>query len=289
MSTIQSHIEPAPARGTGAGGGVLGVVLGPWLVAWRHRSLIWRMARRDVTARYRDSALGWAWAVLTPLMLMAVYTFVFAVVLKARWHGQAGTGVFASRVFLGLIVFQVLGSMMGQTPALLRQQRSLVKKVVFPLEALVLIRLAVAMFDFAMGYLVFLGFGLAIGVSMGWGVLLAPVAVIPVALLGVGMGWLLSGLGAYLTDLGPIAGTLATMIMFLSALFYPIENVPESWRWAIAANPVAGAIDTARGLSFDALRFDAGRYGLLLVLGWCAACAGLAVFRRVRGGFADVL
>jgi len=247
------------------------------------------MARRDITARYRNSVLGWAWAVFTPLIMLGVYTFVFAVVLKARWGEDTGTSTFAARLFLGLILFQLFGAMMTQTPGLMRQNANLIKKVVFPVETLVPVRLATALFDFGMGFLVFLAIGWLLTPDLGWGVLLVPIAAIPVALLGLGVGWLLAGLGAYLSDLGPVAATLTTVVLFLSAVFYPIEIVPDRWVWMVRLNPVAGSIDTARGLAFGPLTFDAVRFGVLIAVGWIASCLGLGVFRRVRWGFADVL
>jgi len=305
MSAITGHHEripdagppdspPGATRRVGSSiSGPIDAIFGPIRVAWTHRALIDRMARREIAARYRGSVLGLGWAVVTPLAMLGVYTFVFAVVLKARWtvagSDAGGTGAFAARVFLGLILFQLVSSMMTQTPTLLRQNRSLVKKVVFPLEALVLIRLRVALFDFATGFVVFLAVGWLIGGGIGWGVLLIPVAAVPIALLALGIGWLLSGLGAYLNDLAPLAATASILLMFMSAIFYPVEIVPERWSWVIDYNPVAAAIDNARGLAFEPMRFDAVRFGLLLVASWVAAVLGLAVFRRVRGGFADVL
>lgn len=297
MSAISGHHERipdgTPTDSPAARGGMLRALTAPASVAWTHRSLINRMANREISARYRDSLLGVAWAIITPLAMLGVYTFVFAVIMKRPWStsdSEVGdTGAFAARVFLGLILFQLFAALMTQTPGLLKQHRSLVKKSVFPLEALVVIRLRVALFDFAAGLLVFLALGWIIGGGMTWGVLLAPLAALPIALLGLGVGWLLAGLGAYLKDLAPLAATAATLIMFMSAVFYPIDIVPDRWSWVIAFNPVAAAIDTARGLAFEPFRFDVARYGLVLVGSWLAAAFGLAVFRRVRWGFADVL
>lgn len=294
MSALPAQFErrPTPTRGIPAG------VFGPWTVAWRHRSLIGRLVRRDVAGRYRGSALGWGWAVLTPLLMLGVYTFVFSGVLGARWGGAADgvdgagaghTGDFAARVFVGLILFQILARVMGETPGLMKQNRGLVRKVVFPVEVLVIVRLGSALFDALAGFLVFLAIGWVLAGAPSWTVVLAPVAAVPVALLALGIGWGLAGLGAYLNDLAPIAATLATVILFMSAVFYPAEIVPQGYRWVIELNPVAVAIDTARGLAFRPASFDAVRFAVLLGASWLVAWAGLVVFGRVRGGFSDVL
>lgn len=264
-------------------------VLGPWSAVWPHGALIARMTRREIESRYRGSVLGMGWAVLTPLVMLGVYTLVFAGVLKARWGDGAGTGDFAARLFLGLIIFQVLARMLGESPGLLRQHKSFVTRMVFPVEVLPVVRAGSALFDAGAAFLVFLALGWALAGPPAWTVVLAPIAVLPVLLIGLGAGWLLSALGAYLPDLGPIAATAATIILFLSAVFYPIDIVPEAWRWAIEWNPVAASIDTARNLAFRPASFDPGRYAVLLAFGWLCAWAGLAVFRRLREGFADVV
>lgn len=247
------------------------------------------MTRREIESRYRGSLLGMGWAVLTPLVMLGVYTLVFAVVLKARWGEEAGTGDFAARLFLGLIVFQVLARMLGESPSLLKQHKSFVTRMVFPVEVLPVVRLGSALFDAGAAFAVFLAIGWAMAGPPAWTVVLVPLAILPLAMMSLGAGWLFSALGAYLPDLGPIAATLATIILFLSAIFYPIGIVPDTWRWAIEWNPVAASIDTARDLAFRPAAFDPVRYALLLAFGWACAWAGLAVFRRLREGFADVV
>lgn len=285
MTAIRTQSEAMARPGSSTGTGVLG----PWRAFSAHRALIGRMARREIESRYRGSMLGMGWAVLTPLVMLGVYTLVFAGVLKARWGEGAGTGDFAARLFLGLIVFQVLARMLGESPGLLRQHKSFVTRMVFPVEVLPVVRAASALFDAGAAFLVFLALGWALSGPPSWSVVLTPIALIPVLLMGLGAGWLLSALGAYLPDLGPIAATVATIVLFLSAVFYPIDIVPEAWRWAIEWNPVAASIDTARDLAFRPASFDPARYALLLAFGWCCAWAGLAVFRRLREGFADVV
>lgn len=263
-------------------------VLGPWRVLRDHGPLIARMARREIESRYRGSLLGLGWSVLTPLVMLAVYTFVFAGVLRARW-GDAGAGDFAARLFLGLILFQVLARMLGESPNLLRQHRSFVTRLVFPTEALVPVRLGSALFDSGMAFLVFLALGWAMAGPPAWSVVFAPVAVVPLALMALGAGWAFAALGAYLRDLAPISATLATVVLFLSAVFYPAEIVPEPWRAFIRWNPVAASIDTARDLAFAPASFDPARFGLLLAFGWLCAWGGLAVFSRLKEGFGDVV
>ena len=105
---------------------------------WRHRTLIYQFAKREILGRYRGSILGLGWSFATPLLMLAVYTFVFVGVFKARWPGaeSGGGGEFALQIFAGLLAFNFFSEVINRAPRLIVDQPNLVKKVVFPLEIL---------------------------------------------------------------------------------------------------------------------------------------------------------
>jgi len=101
------------------------------------RSLVWQMASREVSSKYRGSFLGAMWTVLTPLLMLAVYTLVFGVIFKTRWAGGSGSKVeFATLMFSGMVVFNLFSEVVNRAPRLILDNTNFVKKVVFPLEAL---------------------------------------------------------------------------------------------------------------------------------------------------------
>src|SRR5688572_398932 len=103
---------------------------------WSHRALTAQLATREIRSRYRSHALGPAWALLHPLAMLAIFTFLFAVVFRERWTSGGGIGEVALQIFAGLIVFQVFREMVGRAPGLVVSHSNLVKRVVFPLEVL---------------------------------------------------------------------------------------------------------------------------------------------------------
>ncbi|MBU3740562.1 MAG: hypothetical protein FGM55_16630, partial [Rhodoferax sp.] len=108
-----------------------------YLLPLRHAALIGQLTRRSVQARYRQSWLGTAWAVLTPLLMLGVYTLVFRHVFKVRWGTlDEGNLAFALRLYAGLAVFNFFAECVSRAPGLVLAQPNLVKKVVFPLEVL---------------------------------------------------------------------------------------------------------------------------------------------------------
>src|SRR4029079_10910412 len=105
---------------------------------WRNRSLIVQMTKRDVLGRYRGSIMGLGWSLFHPLVMLAIYTFVFSVVFRARWPGMAegSTADFALLLFVGMILHALFSECVNRAPSLILSNPNYVKKVVFPLEIL---------------------------------------------------------------------------------------------------------------------------------------------------------
>ncbi|WP_343068952.1 ABC transporter permease [Azospirillum tabaci] len=259
---------------------------------WAHRVLIGRLARRELMARYRGSMLGMVWAVLTPVMMLAVYTFVFRTVFKARWTTDAsggGHGEFALLLFAGLILFNVFAESVNRAPGLMLENVSYIKKVVFPLEILPAVVLVGALYNAGIGLVVLaLFYGPVFGVPP-WTVLLTPLVVVPLALLTLGVSWFLASAGVFLRDIRQFIGVAVTMLMFLSPIFYPASAIPEELRSLLALNPLVPILEQARGLLFWGTLPDWGPWLLSVVFSYAVAWLGYAWFVKTRKGFADVV
>ena len=188
-----------------------------------------------------------------------------------------------------MIVHNFVAECMTRAPALIVENRNLVKKVVFPLQLLPWSVLLVAAFHFAVGVVLIAAVVLVRSGTLPATMLALPLIVLPLALLALGITYAFSALGVYLRDLGQLAGFLALTLLFLSPVFYPASAVPENWRWAIDWNPIAAFIELARG----ALLFGAWPrpevLAVLWILGAGVAWLGFFWFQRTRKGFADVL
>ncbi len=281
MTAIPSTLQRRPP----ALAGPLAVVTS----LWRHRELVVRLARRDVVARYRGSWLGISWAIVTPLLFLAAFTFVFHGVLRARWLDATGTGEFALVLFAGLVLFWFLNDCVARAPRLLLENVSYIKKVVFPLEVLPWVVLLGALFHALLGLA-----ALALGVAWvhgvpGWTALLAPLALVPLALMALGLGWWLSALGVFLRDVRQLVPVITTLMLFLSPTFYPRETVPEGFRQWMLLNPLTFPVEQLRAMVFQGLPPDWTGLALATLAGWAVAWLGLAWFRRTRHGFADVV
>jgi lipopolysaccharide transport system permease protein len=256
----------------------------------RHLPLLLALTRREVAARFKGSFFGLFWALLLPLTMLAIYGFVFGVVMDARGVAESGPrGEFALYLFAGLLLHGLLAEVLNRSPHLLLHQVNFVKKVVFPVEILPLVLVLSALFQFLVGYAVLLVGVLFIHGALPLTVLWMPLVLLPFCLVLAGASWLLSAIGAYFRDIGHLMGVATTLLLFLSTVFYPATRLPLAFRPLIYLNPLSLAADELRAVSITGA---APGWQALLLYGAAAlliACAGFCVFGRLRKGFADVL
>lgn len=258
---------------------------------WRNRSLIRNLIHREVVGRYKGSMLGMAWSLVTPVFMLAVYTFVFSVVFKARW-GTDGTGTkteFALVLFAGLMVFNLFSECISKAPSLILSNANYVKKVVFPLEILPWVSLGSALFQFAVSLAVWLvAYLLFFGVPH-WHVVLLPLILLPLLLFIMGVSWAFAALGVYLRDVGQLIGVAITTLMFLTPIFYPASALPSAYQSLIMLNPLTAPIEMARGLMYWGHLPNMVHTLLYGASAFTVAIFGFALFQKTRKGFADVL
>lgn len=261
---------------------------------WINRELILTMIKREIVGRYRGSMMGLLWSLLTPLLMLLVYTFVFSVVLKARWSGigagtQESRAEFAILLFVGLIVHGLFAEVVNRAPSLILGNVNFVKRVVFPLEVLPIVTAGVALFHAAISLAVLLGAVFVISGSIPWTAVLLPLVLFPLLMLTLGVAWWLASLGVFLRDVGQVVGLLTTVLLFLSPVFFPITSVPEFFRPWMQANPLTFAIEQSRAVLIFGEAPDWQAWLLNTVAAGVVGWAGYAWFQKTRKGFADVL
>jgi lipopolysaccharide transport system permease protein len=256
-----------------------------------HRHLVLELSRRDIESRYRGSLLGMAWPVLQPLLLLAVYTFVFTEVFKARWPGvgESARVDVAVMIFAGMIVHGFFAECIVRAPSLLTGNANYVKKVVFPLQILPWVALNAALFHAALCLAVLLAWVVLSGRGVPWTAVLLPLVAAPFVIFTIGCMWLLTALGAYLRDLGQLMTFVATLLMFASPVLYPVDSLPVNFRAAVGLNPLTFFIEATRA---TVLLGRGPPWGELAL--WCAgsfvfAWLALCWFESARGGFGDVV
>ncbi|MFA7241873.1 MAG: ABC transporter permease [Sulfuricellaceae bacterium] len=256
---------------------------------WRNRQLVVQMVKREIIGRYRGSFLGLLWSFVNPVLMLAVYTFVFSIVFQARW-GQSNTNQyeFALVLFAGLIVYNLFSECITRSTGLILGNVNYVKKVIFPLEILPWVSLGSALFHAAISLGVLVIFQWFVS-TVPWTVLLFPLIMLPLLLLVMGVSWLLASIGVFIRDIGQFVGMLMTVLMFLSPIFYPVSALPESVRDWLFLNPLTFIIEQARNVVIWGKLPDWSGLGLYALFAMTIAWAGLFWFQKTRQGFADVL
>ncbi|WP_155951974.1 ABC transporter permease [Pseudoxanthomonas suwonensis] len=257
---------------------------------FQYRSLLVELTKREILGRYRGATIGMFWSLISPFLMLMVYTLAFGYILRSRWPGTSGsTTDFALILFVGLIIHGFFAECLIRAPQLVLSNPSYVKRVVFPLELLTCSMALTALFHFGMNSLVLVALKWFWHGDLSWHVLLLPIVVAPLVILAIAVGWFLSALGVYLRDIGQIVGVLATAMLFLSSAIVPVQSVPENYRWVFYANPLTLIIDQAREVVIWGRMPDWGALGLYTVCVTVLAILALGLFRRMRGGFGDVL
>ncbi len=215
---------------------------------WHNRRLIWQMARREIDGRYRGSLIGLAWSFITPFVMLMVYTFVFSVVFNARWGLGADESRydFAIMLFAGMIVFGLFSEIVNRSPALVTSNGNYVKKVVFPLEILPWAAFGSAFFHTIISLIVLLLAQLLINFTLPWTIIFFPLVLLPLIFLSMGISWFLAALGVYVRDIGQVTGLLTTLLMFVSAVFFPVSSLPKEYQIWLMINPLVLIITESR-------------------------------------------
>ena len=257
---------------------------------WRHWGLITASTKREVLGRYRGSVLGIFWSFANPLFMLAVYTFVFSTIFKARWTGGTGSKIeFALVLFAGLIVFNLFSECISRAPSLILSNVNYVKKVVFPLEILPVVGLLSALFHSAVSLVVWLlAYLFLVGIPHIT-VLYLPLILVPLLLFTMGLSWALASLGVFLRDVSQFVNIAMTVLMFLSPIFYPATALPEAYRQLLSANPLVPAIEQTRAVLYFGISPDFQTLAIYWIATFVVAWLGFAWFQSTRKGFADVL
>jgi len=258
---------------------------------WRHRQLIVQMTRREVVGRYKGSAMGLAWSFFNPVLMLAVYTFVFSVVFKARWGigGEESKTQFAVVLFVGMIVHGLFAEVLNRAPTLILSNVNYVKKIVFPLEILPVISMGAALFHSLISVGVLLAAFTVFNGYLHWTAVFTPLVLLPLIMLTLGLAWMLASLGVFLRDVGQTIGIITMVMLFLAPVFYPVTALPEEMRPWLMANPLTFIIEQAREVLIWGRLPNWIGLGLYTLVATAIAWAGYAWFQKTRKGFADVL
>lgn len=251
-------------------------------------TLISRLTRQRIAERYRGSLLGISWAFLLPLLMVSLLAFVFGELLAVRW--QVGeVEAYGAVLFAGLVIHLFVAECISAAPGLVLAHGHYVKSTTFPLVILPWVMVFDAGFHLLAGVLMLIGITIWFGFSLQSALFLLPLVLLPLLPLGLGLGWLLGSLTAYFRDLGQITNLVATAMLLLSPVLYPLANVPAPYRDLYLLNPLTLPVENLRLILFYGRPPSVFELLIPVVVSSAFALFSLWVFLRLRRGFYDVL
>ena len=192
-------------------------------------------------------------------------------------------------LFAGLIVFNLFAEIVNNAPTLILGNVNYVKKVIFPLEILPLVSIGEIFFNGVVSIFVLMAAQLIFKGHIFSTIIYLPIILLPLLVMGLGISWFLAALTVYIRDIAQVTTVLTTILMFISAVFFPISALPEKYQFVIRLNPVAAIISEGRNAIIFGQSPDWPLFGGMLILGLFIASGGYWWFQKARKGFADVL
>lgn len=258
---------------------------------YANRNLIKELTWREAMGRYRGAYLGMLWSLVTPLMMLLVYSFVFGVIFRARWGASKGENEleYALALFCGLILFNVFSDCVTRAPRLILDSSNYVKKVVFPLEILTVTTLFSSLIHggISLGILLLALLLFHPVFSVTW--YLFPLTLLPLCALSLGLSWFLCSMGVFFRDVGHTIGLAVQALLMVSGVFFPTAAVPESLQRVVRLNPLVTILEDARRTLMWGQVPDWQWWGVVTVLSFVIMQLGYLWFMRTKGAFADVI
>jgi lipopolysaccharide transport system permease protein len=253
---------------------------------WHYRELLATFVWRDVTVRYKQSFLGFMWAILVPVFTAAVYVVIFGKFAKF----PSGNLAYPILVLSGLLPMQYFTSALTGSSTSLVSNVNLVTKVYFPRVLLPLGGVLVPIVDFVFALFVLVGLMAWYGTwPSGPKVLLAPLFLSIAVLSALGAGFFLSALNVRYRDVRYAIPVFLQVLPFVSGVPFAVTSVPVKWQWILSINPMTSVISGWRWSLLDAPAPDPGQVAIGVAVAILLLLVGLAVFRSSEPRFADTI
>ena len=263
-----------------------------WRPLWelpQRWDLIASLTRRELASRYKGSAGGMLWAVMTPLVMIGIFTFVFAKIFGARFGARGSAWEFALYLFCGLLPWTAFSESVQLSTQTVVSHANLVKRVLFPLELLPVSHVLASFMNQMFGTVALLIAALAIQRELHPSILWLPVVAAPQILATLGAAWLVASLGVYLRDMVQAVSLILMAWLYVTPIIYPEAIVPEQYRMLLNLNPFTPLIRSYRQIMLEGSAPDWRGLAYFTAFAVVAFLFGYWWFARTRRGFADVI
>ncbi|OLE54041.1 MAG: phosphate ABC transporter permease [Acidobacteria bacterium 13_1_20CM_3_53_8] len=251
---------------------------------WAYRELLYFLTWRDIKIRYKQTILGVAWAIIQPLFAMLMFTLFFGKLAKMPSDGIPYP-VFA---YAGLLPWTFFSNAVTNSGNSLVGNSNLITKVYFPRVIIPGAAVCAGIVDFLIASTILLGLMFYYGIALTWSFLIFPLLMVITTLLALGVGMWVSALNVKYRDIRYALPFLIQLWMFATPIIYPLNIVPERFRWVMLINPLSGLVEAFRATLLGR-PFNWVEIGLACLITFALLAYSFYVFRRMEKSFADVV
>jgi lipopolysaccharide transport system permease protein len=252
---------------------------------WEYRELLYFLIWRDVKVRYKQTALGAAWAVIQPFFMMVVFSLFFG-----KLAGMPSDGIpYPVFAFCALLPWQLFAHALTESSNSLVANERLITKVYFPRLVVPIAAVLGGLVDFAIAFVILVAMMIYFGIVPGWQVVTLPGFILLAVMTALAVGLWLSALNVKYRDVRYTMNFLIQFWLFATPVAYPSSLIPQQWRWLYGLNPMAGVVEGFRWALLGKTDPPGALLAVSIVVVVLLLVGGLYYFRKMEQEFADVV
>jgi lipopolysaccharide transport system permease protein len=252
---------------------------------WKFRELLFFLTWRDIKVRYKQTALGAAWAILQPVLTMIVFSIIFGGLAKLPSDGIP----YPIFTFTALLPWQLFAFALSQSSNSLVGSQNLISKVYFPRLVVPFSSVLAGVVDFAIAFVVLVGLMAFYGIDLTPAALLLPLFLLLALASALAVGLWLSALNVQYRDIRYVVPFLAQFWMYATPIAYSSSLIPEKWRWLYSLNPMTGVVEGFRWAILGKSSLDVSSLSISACMVVALLIGGLYYFKRMETSFADII
>lgn len=248
---------------------------------YNYRELLKTNVKKDIGGKYKNSFLGVLWSFINPLLQIAVYAFVFQIIMRSNIENYA--------VYLccALVPWQYFSSVVLRGAATIIDNGNIIKKVYFPREILPLSIVTSEGINFLISTIIILGFVIISGIGLSFNIFWYFLILAIQYIVSLGISFIVSSLSVYFRDFLHLLGVFMQLLFYATPIVYSANDVPASFRWLLKVNPMSYLIEGYRSIFYDKIPPNFRSLGIALIMGIILCVIGYLTFRKLEKGFAE--
>ena len=258
-----------------------------WHDLWSYKGLLYVLARRDILVRYKQTIIGFGWALIRPFLTMVVFTVIFGKIANLQ-SGEVAP--YALLVYCGLLPWQLFSGALGEASTSITGNAGLISKVYFPRLIVPIASIAVVFVDFLISLLILVGLMFWYKFIPAWQIFALPFFVLMAILSSIGPGLWITAMNVKYRDFRYVIPFILQLGLYVSPVGFSSSVIPEKWKLIYSINPMVGVID---GFRWSILGKEANIYLPGFLMSWLVIIMflyfGIKKFRELEAKFSDFI